>query len=128
MLLDSADLAFRKTFVGVRGSELDTEGVLCPKLGGAVDQGGFLIPREEFGGGTVAFPNVDAFADGAREFHDAFVTEAGHATKFNEATGDQGEKNAHDCEEIASEVFAGGIGGRGVMADLAVAGPFTTRA
>ena len=45
VLLDSADLAFGKAFVGVRGGELNTKGMLCPQLGGTVDQGWFLVPR-----------------------------------------------------------------------------------
>ena len=128
MLLDGAHLALREAFVCVRGGELDAERVLGPKLSCAADQCGFLVPREHFGSGAVTFPDIDAVANGASEFHDAFVAKAGHAAKFDETARDQGKEYTHDSEEVTREMFAGRRGERGIVANLAMAGAFAAGA
>ena len=102
--------------------------MLSPELRGAADERWFLVPGKKFGGGPETFPDVDTFTDGTSDLHSTLVVESGDAAQLDKATGDDGEKNAHNGKKVAGEVLTRRVGMTRVMAKLGMFGAFAAGA
>ena len=128
VLLDGADLTLSQAFVTVWRGEGEAKRMLSPELRSAADERGFLVPGKEFVGGPETFPNVYTFTDGTSDLHGTLVVKAGDAAQLDKATGDDGEKYAHNGKKVSGEVLTRGVGMTGVMAKLGMFGAFAAGA